>query len=75
MKKKIDAFTEEFSDNFSELFVESFFIKFLTDYPEKYLLENLKKVMNLTNQKIKFNIIDKLIDNGYENNEIMNYFE
>ncbi len=71
MNKKINDFLEEFSDNFSELYVETFLIRYLNNFNENELLNNIKELNNLTNTKIKKLFLSKLDEMGYSKKDIL----
>lgn len=52
MKKSINKFNEEITTNFSKLFVETYMIRYLNNYNDYDLLENIKKVKEILNKKI-----------------------
>ena len=60
MQKEINNFLNEITDNFSELFIETFLIRYKSLFDNKYLKENISKVINILNNKI----IDKFDNMG-----------
>ncbi len=60
MKLEINKFLEEITDNFSELFTEAFLMRYNMAFNNKYLKENIPKVINMLNSKI----VDKFADMG-----------
>lgn len=61
MNKKI--FIEEFTTKFSELFIDSFCIKYINDYGNKDIKNNILKARKILNKKINKKIIKKNLNN------------
>ena len=62
MNKKKQKFLEEYSENFADLFVETFSVRYglINDYD--VFIEDFKKCVALTKEKMKKKIASKIAD-------------
>lgn len=75
MKENTQDFIEEITNNFSELFVETYFLRYLMNYPEEKLLEDIEKTNQILHNKILKEFRTKLKKLGYNKTEYEKYLK